>query len=220
LRILYIEDEVKLARFVQQALQEEGYLTDIAVDGLGGYEMARSQQYQLVIIDNLMPRMTGVEICRELRGEGHAVPILMLTALDSVEHTITGLDSGADDYLAKPFALDELLARVRALLRRRPDRSSVLTVEDLVLDPVTREVRRANRLLHLSAREFSLLEYLMHNVGRPQTRATITQRVWGLSFDPETNVVDVYINYLRSKVDADKAKKLIRTIRGVGYSIG
>ncbi len=220
MRILYIEDEVKLARFVQQALDEEGHLTDVATDGLRGYEMARSQQYQLVIVDNLLPKMAGIEICRQLRGEGHTVPILMLTALDSVDQRVAGLDAGADDYLPKPFALEELLARVRALLRRRRDQSSLLTVEDLTLDIVTREVRRSNRLIQLSAREFSLLEYLMRNAGMPLSRSSITENVWGLDFDPETNVIDVYINYLRTKIDSHKNKKLIRTIRGVGYAIG
>jgi DNA-binding response OmpR family regulator len=220
LRILYIEDEVKLARFLQQALDEEGHLTDVATEGLSGYEMARSQQYQLVIVDNLLPKMSGIEICRGLRGEGHTVPILMLTALDSVEQKVAGLDAGADDYLPKPFALEELLARVRALLRRRRDSSSLLTVDDLTLDVVTREVRRANRVVQLSAREFSLLEYLMRNAGQPLSRSSITENVWGLDFDPETNVIDVYINYLRAKVDSNRSRKLIRTIRGIGYAIG
>ena len=209
-----------MARFVQQALDEEGHLTDIAVDGASGFAMARSQQYQLVIVDNLLPKLSGLEVCRQLRGEGHTVPILMLTALDSVDSTVAGLDSGADDYLTKPFALEELLARVRALLRRRMDRSSVLTVDDLTLDIVTREARRSNKLIQLSAREFSLLEYLMRNAGRPLSRAAITENVWGLDFDPETNVVDVYINYLRTKIDANRQKKLIRTVRGIGYMIG
>ena len=220
MRILYIEDEVKLARFLQQALDEEGHLTDVATEGLSGYEMARSQQYQLVIVDNLLPKMSGIEICRGLRGEGHTVPILMLTALDSVEQKVAGLDAGADDYLPKPFALEELLARVRALLRRRRDSSSLLTVDDLTLDVVTREVRRANRVVQLSAREFSLLEYLMRNAGQPLSRSSITENVWGLDFDPETNVIDVYINYLRAKVDSNRSRKLIRTIRGIGYAIG
>ncbi len=209
-----------MARFVQQALDEEGHLTDIAVDGASGFAMARSQQYQLVIVDTLLPKLSGLEVCRQLRGEGHTVPILMLTALDSVDSTVAGLDSGADDYLTKPFALEELLARVRALLRRRMDRSSVLTVDDLTLDIVTREARRSNKLIQLSAREFSLLEYLMRNAGRPLSRAAITENVWGLDFDPETNVVDVYINYLRTKIDANRQKKLIRTVRGIGYMIG
>ena len=209
-----------MARFVQQALDEEGHLTDIAVDGASGFAMARSQQYQLVIVDILLPKLSGLEVCRQLRGEGHTVPILMLTALDSVDSTVAGLDSGADDYLTKPFALEELLARVRALLRRRMDRSSVLTVDDLTLDIVTREARRSNKLIQLSAREFSLLEYLMRNAGRPLSRAAITENVWGLDFDPETNVVDVYINYLRTKIDANRQKKLIRTVRGIGYMIG
>jgi DNA-binding response OmpR family regulator len=220
LRILYIEDEIKLARFVQQALDEEGHLTDVATDGLTGYEMARSQLYQLVIVDNLLPSMSGLEICRELRGEGHKVPILMLTALDSVDQKVAGLDAGADDYLPKPFALAELQARVRALTRRRQDQSSLVTVDDLTLDVLTREVRHGNRLIQLSAREFSLLEYLMRNAGHPLSRAAITENVWGLDFDPETNVIDVYINYLRTKIDSKRTKKLIRTIRGVGYSIG
>ena len=220
MRILYIEDEIKLARFVQQALDEEGHLTDIAKDGLSGLEMARSQQYQLVIVDNLLPKLSGLEICRELRGEGHTVPILMLTALDTIDQKVAGLDAGADDYLPKPFALEELLARVRALLRRRRDRITMLAVDDLTLDVVTREVRRANKLVQLSAREYSLLEYLMRNAGYPLSRTTITESVWGLNFDPETNVVDVYINYLRAKIDASRSKKLIRTIRGVGYAIG
>ena len=220
MRILYIEDEVKLAAFVQRALDEEGYLTDIATSGDIGYQMARSQQYQLVIVDNLLPKMSGMEICRQLRGEGHKVPILMLTALDSLENTVAGLDAGADDYLAKPFALEELTARIRALLRRRSERATIIRVDDLILDVFSREVTRSNRPVHLSAREFSLLEYLMRNAGMPLTRAMITENVWGLDFDPETNVVDVYINYLRTKVDSDTGRKLIRTIRGVGYSIG
>jgi len=220
LRILYIEDELKLARFVQRALDEAGYLTEIATNGASGYELARSQQFALVIVDNLLPQMSGLEICKQLRGEGHTVPVLMLTALDSVGDKVEGLDSGADDYLAKPFMLEELLARVRALLRRRQDRSAILSVEDLVLDTNTREVRRANHEVHLSAREYALLKYMMQNAGRPLSRTAMTQHVWGLNFDPETNVVDVYINYLRAKIDGNRSKKLIRTIRGVGYTIG
>jgi DNA-binding response OmpR family regulator len=209
-----------MARFVQQALDEDGHLTDVAVNGADGFEMARSQKYQLIIVDNLLPKMSGTEVCRQLRGEGHTVPILMLTALDTVANTVAGLDAGADDYLTKPFALEELRARVRALLRRRQDRTSTLTVDDLVIDVMTREVRRANKEIQLSGREFSLLEFLMRNSGRALSRSAITETVWGLDFDPETNVVDVYINYLRAKIDTNRGRKLIRTIRGIGYQIG
>lgn len=221
MRVLVVEDEIKVAAFVKQALEEEGHAVDTAYDGENGLDLARTADYDLCILDWLLPGCSGLEICQTLRSEGQRLPILMLTARDAVEDRIAGLDTGADDYLTKPFALGELLARVRALRRRGGAAvPAQLTVADLTLNPATRRVRRGDQELWLSAREFSLLDYLMRHAGRTVTRTMLLEQVWDFHFDVGTNVVDVYINYLRNKVDRGHTVKLIHTVRGVGYRLG
>jgi DNA-binding response OmpR family regulator len=221
MNILIVEDEKKLATFLASAMQEAGHTTNVAHDGKIGYGMARTGVYDLILLDYLLPGLSGLEICSLLRDDHVMTPVLMLTARADVEDRVAGLDAGADDYLAKPFALDELMARVRALLRRRAsEKSQILMVEDLTLNPATREVLRDEEPISLSAREYSLLEYLMRNARRPLTRTMIADHVWGVNFDTESNVIDVYINYLRAKIDAGRDVRLIQTIRNVGYRIG
>ena len=220
MRILVVEDENKLAAFVRQALAEEGHAVDVAHDGEAGLGLASTTDYDLLVLDWLLPGRDGLAVCRALRDSGSRLPILMLTARDSVEDRISGLDAGADDYLVKPFALGELLARARALLRRGPAATPlVLRVGDLTLDPATRRVRRDGREIILSAKEYALLEYLMRQAGRIVARTRIMEHVWDFDFDCGTNVIDVYINYLRNKVDRGHDVKLIQTVRGVGYRL-
>lgn len=217
-RVLLVEDERKLAGFVRRGLEEEGHRVDLAFDGRDGLEMARLGRYDLIILDLMLPGVEGLRICRILRQEGCNVPILILTALGAVEDRVKGLDAGADDYLVKPFSLAELAARVRALLRRPPSEApSVLRAGDLEMDPSRREVRRGGRLLQLTPREWSLLEYLLRNRGRVVTRTMIAEAVWGYDFEGFSNVVDVYISHLRRKVDRGFSRRLIHTVRGVGY---
>lgn len=221
MRILVVEDEEKVASFLRRALEEAGYAVDVAHDGQTGLNFARAADYDLLVLDYLLPKMSGLELCRALRAEGRDAPILMVTARDALEDKVAGLDAGADDYLTKPFSIDELLARARALLRRRGGRGpSILTVDDLTLDPQTRQAQRGERTLDLSAREYALLDYLMRNARRPVTRAMIAEHVWGFDFDNGSNVIDVYVSYLRSKIDRDETHKLIRTLRHVGYQLG
>jgi two-component system copper resistance phosphate regulon response regulator CusR len=220
IRILVVEDEQKVSTFVKQALEEEGYSVTVAGDGETGFAQAMAHDFDLLILDWLLPGKLGVDVCRTLREKKVRTPVLMLTAMDSVEDRVQGLDAGADDYLIKPFNLDELLARVRALLRRGASTPPpILTVFDLTLDPATRRVQRGDRDIELSAREFALLDYLMRNAGRDLSRSMIAEQVWGLDFDYGTNVVDVYINYLRNKIDRGQQRKLIQTVRGVGYRL-
>lgn len=220
MRILVVEDEAKVSAFVKQALEEEGHAVDAASDGESGLRFALSTEYDLVILDWLLPERDGLAVCRAVREAGQQVPILMLTARDAVADRIAGLDTGADDYLTKPFALGELLARVRALLRRgAPGKTLEMTVADLVLDPVTRLVRRGAKPLILSAKEYALLAYLMRHAGQTVSRSRIMEHVWDFDFDSGTNVVDVYIYYLRRKIDRRNAVKLIHTVRGVGYCL-
>jgi two-component system OmpR family response regulator len=219
MRILYIEDEAKVANLVKKALAEEGFEVDTADDGLVGYEMAHSGVYQLLIIDHLLPNMMGREICQKLRYESYTFPILFLSALSSIDDTVSGLNSGADDYLTKPFALAELLARIQALTRRLSPSNMELKVENLVLNQVTHDVHRGGRLIPLSSREYRLLEYMMRHPDQVHSRVMIMQNVWDMDFDPETNIVEVYINYLRSKINQPGERKLISTVRGIGYRI-
>ncbi len=222
MQILVVEDEQKVAAFLRQALSEAGYAVSVAHDGASGLHLAQVSDFDLIILDRLLPQVSGLEFCRTLRGLKSETPILMVTARDSLEDKVRGLDSGADDYLTKPFSLDELLARVRALLRRRggPQASAVLTVEDLTLDTQTRLARRGDKQFELSAREYALLEYLMRHPHRPVSRAILAEHVWGFDFDSGSNVIDVYVSYLRRKIDAGHEHKLIRTLRYVGYQIG
>lgn len=222
MQILIVEDEQKVAAFLRQALTEAGYAVSVAYDGVAGLHLAQVSDFDLIILDRLLPQMNGLEFCRTLRDQKSETPILMVTARDSLADTVLGLDSGADDYLTKPFSLDELLARVRALLRRRsgPAVSSVLTLDDLTLDTQTRIVRRGSAEFELSSREYALLEYLLRNPRRPISRTQIAEHVWGFDFDGGSNVIDVYVSYLRRKIDAGHERKLIKTLRHVGYQIG
>lgn len=221
MRILVVEDEVKVAGFVSEALAAAGYTVDVEYTGTTGEAAMMNSAHDLVILDHLLPGVTGQDLCRKARAAGDATPILMVTARDAISDRVGGLDAGADDYLTKPFAIDELLARVRALLRRNAQtQAAVLTVEDLALDITRREVRRAGKSIVLSAREYVLLEFLMRHAGRTVTRQMIAEQVWGFNFDTASNVVEVYVSYLRSKIDSGTERKLIRTMRGVGYQLG
>jgi heavy metal response regulator len=217
-KILIVEDEKKVSDFVRKGLQEEGYVTDAVYNGEDGLRMGSDDVYDLVILDIYLPKMDGLTVLKKLREKKINTPVLLLTVRATIEDKVLGLNSGADDYLTKPFAFQELLARVRALLRRRVEvNSAEITVSDLVLDPVRRSVNRGGRKIELTAKEFSLLEFMMRNPERVLTRTAIINHVWNYDFDSETNVVDVYVNYLRRKIDAGEAPKLIHTIRGVGY---
>jgi len=218
MRILVVEDERKVANFLQQGLQEEHYTVDVANDGEEGAAMALAQSFDLIVLDLLLPKKDGVTIVRELRAKQITTPVLMLTAKSSVDNRVEGLDAGADDYLTKPFAFAELLARVRSLLRRgTAEKSTLLKVADLQLDTVTHKARRGEKEIELTGKEYALLEYFMRNVNRVLTRTLISEHIWNYNFDTGTNVVDVYINHLRSKVDDGFEKKLLHTVRGVGY---
>jgi heavy metal response regulator len=217
-RILVIEDEIKMAAFIKRGLEEEGIAVDVAADGEEGLFRARINSYDLIILDITLPLLDGLEVCRRLRQDRLATPILLLTARDSVEMKVRGLDSGADDYLTKPFAFAELLARLRALLRRnRAEISLRLEVGDLVLDPLTRRVTRASQPIQLTSKEFALLECFMRHPDQVLSRTILAEKVWDETFDAFTNVIDVYINYLRNKIDRNFSPKLIHTVRGAGY---
>ncbi len=219
MRILVVEDEKKIAGFVKRGLKEEGYAVDVAADGDEGYELASVNDYDLIILDLMLPKCDGVTLCKKLRADKLEAPVIMLTAKTSVQDKVTGLDAGANDYLTKPFAFEELLARMRVLLRKSVQPATRLQVADLVLDLLSHKVTRAGRDIVLSSREFALLDYLMRNAGTVVTRTMISEHVWDIDFDTNTNVIDVYINYLRNKIDADFDKKLIQTIRGRGYML-
>lgn len=222
MHILVVEDENRLATLLRRVLTEERHTVDVANDGVRGFDLAASGTYDLVVLDVMLPGMDGIEVCRQMREDDVHTPVLMLTARGSVSDRVAGLKSGADDYLVKPFAMEEFLARVDALLRRRPqgmELSTQLQVEDLTLDLVRHEVRRSDRIIDLTAKEFALLEYLMRNPGQVLTRSQITDHVWRYDLDALSNVVDTYIHYLRDKVDRGYARPLIKTVRGVGYKI-
>ncbi|NLA42556.1 response regulator transcription factor [Candidatus Saccharibacteria bacterium] len=223
MRILIIEDEVKLAKALQKVLRSEGYAVDIEHDSDGGYAMASTEPYQALIIDRMLPGndfKDGVDLLRQLRKEGVSTPALFLTALGSIQHKTDGLDSGADDYLVKPFSMDELLARVRALLRRPPEqRSTILTIGELSLDTNIRQAKFKQDLIKLTAKELALLEYLMQSEGRPLSKEQIIAHVWDFDADILPNTVEVYIRYLRNKIDARFNVNYIKTVRGIGYKI-
>jgi DNA-binding response OmpR family regulator len=217
-RILLVEDEEKLAKFIQLELTYEGYEVSVANDGLSGLMAARDQDPDLLILDWMMPGLTGVEVCRRLRQTGSQVPIILLTAKDEVQDRVEGLDAGADDYVVKPFSIEELLARVRAHLRRNePQEADMLVFEDLSLNRKTREVLRGGRSIELTAKEFDLLELLMTNPKQVLTRDQILDKVWGYDFMGDSNIIEVYIRYLRQKLETAGEKRLIQTVRGVGY---
>ena len=220
MKILLVEDEPKVAAFLQKGLTEQQHAVEVAYDGVTGLRRALAEPYDLLILDNLLPGLNGLDVCRQVRTQNSTVPILMLTALGETDDKIRGLDAGADDYLVKPFAFQELLARIRALVRRRhegPAPDVVLRLADLTLDPGRKLVQRANQTIQLTAREFALLEYLLRNQERVVSRVDILEQVWETSFDTGSNVIDVYINFLRKKIDKDFSPKLIHTLVGMGY---
>ena len=221
MRILVVEDDLHMASLVARVLRESGYAVDVVGDGVGAVERLLDKEYDLVVLDILLPGLDGFAVCRRLRADGAAVPVLMLSARSEIADRIRGLEIGADDYLPKPFEHAELLARVKALLRRAQisSGSAKLKVRDLTIDPSTRRVERRGKEITLTQKEYLLLEYLVRNAGRTVTREMIGEHVWKHQLDPLTNVVDVYINYLRRKLGEDKADPLIRTVRGSGYAI-
>jgi heavy metal response regulator len=218
MRLLVVEDEKKVAGFIKKGLEEEGYAVDRASDGETGLMMGLDGVHDLIILDVNLPKMDGLGVLQELRNSKVTTPVLLLTVRAAIEDKVLGLDAGADDYLTKPFAFQELLARVRALLRRKAEAEPpLLQVADLTLDPARRLVSRGEEKIELTAKEFALLDYFMRNPGRVLTRTMIAEHVWDYDFDPMTNVIDVYVNYLRNKIDAGREQKLIQTVRGVGY---
>lgn len=218
MKILVVEDEKKVAKFLQQGLEEEHYAVDVAADGEQGENRAATESYDLIILDVFLPKKDGIQVLKGLRAKRITTPVLMLTAKSAIDDKVEGLDSGADDYLTKPFAFAELLARVRSLLRRgAAEKSTILKVADLQLDTVTHKAKRGEQIIELTGKEYSLLEYLMRNANRALTRTLISEHIWNYNFDTGTNVVDVYMNHLRSKIDDGFEKKLLHTVRGVGY---
>lgn len=219
MRILVVEDQSKMSAFLKKGFSEVGYAVDIAESGVAAEAMVAESEYDLIVLDVMLPDQNGIDTARHIRRDGFEGPILMLTALSTTRDKVNGLDAGADDYLTKPYSFDELLARVRALLRRKSSKggNSVLRFSDLELDLIARKATRQGQDIHLTAKEFSLLEYLLRNPERPLGRVQIAEHVWDIHFDSESNVIDVYINLLRKKVDAPFGKKLIHTVVGVGY---
>jgi len=218
MRILIIEDEKKVANFIKKGLEEEHYAVDTAYDGEMGLYMAEVNEYDLIVLDLMIPKIDGLEVLKRIRGSKNNVPILVLTARDSVEDIVKGLDYGCDDYLTKPFEFIVFLARIRALLRREKiDKEPLLKIADLSLSLVTHKVTRKGKEIELTSKEYALLEYFMRNPDKVLTRTMISEHVWDYHFDSMTNVIDVYVNYLRKKIDKDFEPKLIQTIRGVGY---
>lgn len=221
MRILLIEDDAGIVETISRELRARNYIVDVAMNGLEGEEMGAVNDYDLILLDLMLPGRDGREVCRSLRSEGCATPILMMTALGENEDIVHGLDSGADDYLVKPIHPDILLARVRSLTRRTSDhKTSVIQVADLVIDTARRTVARGTTPIHLSAKEFGLLEYLVHNQGKVLTREMISEHVWDMNFDPRSNVVDSLVRFLRIRVDRGFEPQLIHTVRGMGYRFG
>lgn len=220
-KILLVEDEVNIASFIERGLQEFGHEVQVAYDGQAGWEAVRQDTFQLLILDIIMPKMNGLQLCRQYRKlHGFQSPVIMLTALGTTDDIVSGLDAGADDYLVKPFSFQELEARIKALLRRsgmEVQNLPVLTCGDLTLETASHRAVRGEMVIDLTVKEYRLLEYLIQNQGTAQSRLTLLKNVWDKNFDTNTNVVDVYVNYLRSKIDKDFDHKLIRTVVGVGY---
>ena len=218
MRILIVEDEKKVAGFIKKGLEEETYAVDVAHDGEEGLHLGSEGQYDLIILDIMLPKINGLEVLSLLRTQGSDIPILLLTAKDAVDDRVTGLNKGADDYLTKPFAFSELLARVRVLLRRgKAEVKTILQIADLTLDLVSHKVNRGGDEIELTGKEYSLLEYFIRNQEKVLTRTMIAEHVWDYNFDTFTNVIDVYINHLRNKIDKGRQGKLLHTLRGVGY---
>ncbi len=219
MRVLVVEDEIKMARAIRRGLEQEGYAVDVIPEGKEALSLATEYEYDAVVLDVMLPGLDGFAVCEALRSRGRWAPVLMLTARDAVEDRIRGLDVGADDYLVKPFAFGELLARLRALIRRGPnERPQVLEVGDVVLDPAAHTVARAGDPVDLSPREFALLEYLMRNAGQVVTRTRLLEHVWDYNYNGLSNVVDVYVGYVRKKLEYPFGRPFIRTVRGVGYA--
>ena len=219
MRILVVEDDRKVATFIRRGLEEEGYAVDVLHDGAGAGEQAHCIEYDAAVLDLMLPGRSGFQVLRDIRAEKAELPVLILTAKSSLEERVTGLDSGADDYMVKPFALAELSARLRALLRRGKPRETRLNMADLEMDIVRRTVTRGGRRIDLRPKEYALLEYLMRNSDRPVTRSLIIEHVWDIHFDSISNVVEVHINSLRHKIDREFSPPLIHTVRGVGYML-
>ncbi|WP_071517029.1 response regulator transcription factor [Geitlerinema sp. PCC 9228] len=218
--ILVVEDEANLARLLETELKYEGYEVTVAYEGLEGLSAARDKQPDLIVLDWMLPNLSGLELCRRLRTTGDKVPIILLTAKDEVSDRVAGLDAGADDYIVKPFSVEEMLARVRAHLRRyQPEDPEILHFEDLSLNRRTREVFRSDRAIELTPKEFDLLEYLMVHPRQVLTRDRILEQVWGYDFMGDSNIIEVYVRYLRLKLEAESEKRLIKTVRGVGYTL-
>jgi DNA-binding response OmpR family regulator len=220
MKILVVEDDRTVGQYVKRGLEEQRYHADLVEDGMEGLRLASGGRYDLIVLDLRLPEMNGLEVLRTLRDRGNTTPVLVLTAQDAVDFKVQALRSGADDYVTKPFAFEELLARVEALGRRPKEiRSPVLRVGDLELDSETREVKRGSERIELTPKEYTVLEYLMRHAGRVMSRTLITEYAWDYHFDPGTNIVDVVINRLRKKVDTGQAQKLVHTVRGVGYVV-
>jgi len=218
MRLLVVEDEKKVSSFIKKGLEEEGYAVDVAFDGKTGLQMAMDRVHDLIVLDIHLPGMDGLSLLHRLRTAKVSTPVLLLTVRANIEDKVLGLDSGADDYLTKPFAFQELVARIRALLRRQTEAElPVLRFADLILDPARRVVLRGGKKIDLTAKEYALLDYFIRNPGRVLTRTMIVEHVWDYNFDSMTNIIDVYVNYLRRKIDSDREHKLIHTVRGVGY---
>jgi two-component system copper resistance phosphate regulon response regulator CusR len=220
MRILIVEDDKKVGAFLEKGLKEEQYAVDICRDGEEAMELAVLNPYDAIVLDIMLPKKDGFAVCRDLRQRGLLTPILMLTAKDTVEDKVAGLSEGADDYLTKPFSFEELLARIRALLRRSQDyKTKVLKIGDLELDPARRQATRSGKKIPLTGKEYALLEYMMRNKGRILTESMIIEHVWDMNYEGTSNIVNVYINYLRKKIDEGAPVKLIQTVRGYGYTI-
>jgi len=219
MKILIVEDEKRVVEFIKKGLEEQMYEVDVAYDGFFGRKLALEREYDLIILDIILPKIDGLQVCKDIRSNNKSVPILMLTALSTTEDKITGLDLGADDYLVKPFQFSELVARIRALLRRnsKRDANNAYEIADLQMDTLSKTVMRNNIPIKLTSQEFKLLELFLRNIGKVLTRYDIANEVWGINFDSGTNVIDVYVNYLRSKIDKGFEPKLIHTIIGMGY---
>jgi two-component system OmpR family response regulator len=220
MRVLVVEDEAEMARLLQRGLQEEGYAVDLAGEGAEALWLASENPYDVILLDLMLPDTDGVEICRRLREKGIWAPVIMVTARDAIEDHVRGLDVGADDYMTKPFSFAELLARMRALLRRPPaERPSVLAVGDLILDPGTRQVWRGEIVITVTTKEFALLEYFMRNPEQVLSRSRILEHVWDFAYEGDSNVVDVYVRYLREKIDRPFGRDSLQTVRGAGYRL-
>ena len=219
MRILVVEDEKKVEGFIKKGLEEESYAVDVAYDGIEGEYLASTNDYDVIILDIMLPKKNGIDVVRTLRSKDIKTPVLLLTARDAVDDKVKGLDSGADDYLSKPFAFEELLARVRALMRRKGYGITELKFADLVLDQATRKAKRGDIVIDLTSKEYGLLEYFLRNPNKVLTRTMIAEHVWDYSFDSDTNIIDVYVNHLRNKIDKEPFKKLIHTVRGIGYIV-